>query len=113
MPVTYACLTEQVGVREESASMGALVGANFNNDGTALYECVAVVFIAQVYGIELGLTAAWWGPQGALISNDEVASFVAAAPDRLVGVLSQISERSSDLVAYPVNTGRGPTAEHA
>ncbi|HEV3136772.1 MAG TPA: cation:dicarboxylase symporter family transporter, partial [Pirellulales bacterium] len=36
MPVTYACLREKVGLREQSASMGALVGANFNNDGTAL-----------------------------------------------------------------------------
>ncbi|MCA9183868.1 MAG: cation:dicarboxylase symporter family transporter, partial [Planctomycetales bacterium] len=34
MPVTYACLKEKVGVREKSASLGALVGANFNNDGT-------------------------------------------------------------------------------
>ena len=35
--VTYACLRDRVGIRERSASMGALVGANFNNDGTALY----------------------------------------------------------------------------
>jgi len=48
MPVTYACLKEKVGIREESASMGALVGANFNNDGTALYEAMAALFIAQV-----------------------------------------------------------------
>jgi Na+/H+-dicarboxylate symporter len=53
MPVTYACLKEQVGVREESASMGALVGANFNNDGTALYEAMAALFIAQLIGQDL------------------------------------------------------------
>jgi len=29
-------------------------------------------------GVEVGLTAAWWGPQGALIDNDEVTSFVRA-----------------------------------
>jgi hypothetical protein len=39
-------------------------------------------------GVELGLVAAWWGPQGALIDNDEVASFVREHPDRLVGVAS-------------------------
>lgn len=55
MPVTYACLKEQVGVREESASMGALVGANFNNDGTALYEAMAALFIAQLIGQDLTL----------------------------------------------------------
>ncbi len=56
MPVTYACLTEKVGVREESASMGALVGANFNNDGTALYEAMAALFIAQMIGQDLTIT---------------------------------------------------------
>ncbi|HMS86485.1 MAG TPA: dicarboxylate/amino acid:cation symporter, partial [Nitrospira sp.] len=54
MPVTYASLKEKVGLREQSASMGALVGANFNNDGTALYEAMAALFIAQM--IEMDLT---------------------------------------------------------
>ena len=53
MPVTYACLTEKVGLRQESASMGALVGSNFNNDGTALYEAMAALFIAQMIGQHL------------------------------------------------------------
>ena len=56
MPVTYACLRDRVGLRERSASLGALVGANFNNDGTALYEAMAALFIAQVLGMELSLT---------------------------------------------------------
>lgn len=56
MPVTYACLKDKVGVREESASMGALVGANFNNDGTALYEAMAALFIAQTLGQHLTLS---------------------------------------------------------
>lgn len=55
MPVTYACLKDRVGLRERSASLGALVGANFNNDGTALYEAMAALFIAQVLGMDLGL----------------------------------------------------------
>ena len=55
MPVTYACLRDNVGLREESAAMGALVGSNFNNDGTALYEAMAALFIAQMIGIDLTL----------------------------------------------------------
>src|SRR2546427_7294267 len=39
-------------------------------------------------GVRLGLICAWWGPQGPLISNDEVASFVHRCPDRLLGVAS-------------------------
>jgi Na+/H+-dicarboxylate symporter len=56
MPVTFACLKDKVGVREESASMGALVGANFNNDGTALYEAMSALFISQMIGQNLTLT---------------------------------------------------------
>jgi Na+/H+-dicarboxylate symporter len=53
MPVTYAVLRDRVGLCEQSASMGALVGANFNNDGTALYEAMAALFIAQMIGMDL------------------------------------------------------------
>lgn len=56
MPVTYACLKDNVGVRDEAASLGALVGANFNNDGTALYEAMAALFVAQMVGIDLSMT---------------------------------------------------------
>jgi len=48
MPLTYERLTKGVGLREESASLGALVGANFNNDGTALYEAMAALFVSQL-----------------------------------------------------------------
>ncbi|MGH2983669.1 MAG: amidohydrolase family protein [Solirubrobacterales bacterium] len=37
-------------------------------------------------GVNLGLTSAWHAPEGPLISNDEVASFVRGHPDRLAGV---------------------------
>ena len=49
-------------------------------------------------GVGLGLVAAWWGPQGALIDNDEVASFVRQYPDRLVGVASVNLSRPMDAV---------------
>ena len=55
MPLTYECLKDKVKVREESASMGALVGTNFNNDGTALYEAMAALFMAQMLGHSLSL----------------------------------------------------------
>lgn len=53
MPVTYDRLKTRVGIRERSASMGSLVGANFNNDGTALYEAMAALFISQMLGQDL------------------------------------------------------------
>jgi Na+/H+-dicarboxylate symporter len=56
MPVTYARLRERVGLREQSASLGALVGSNFNNDGTALYEAMAALFVAQLLNVHLSVT---------------------------------------------------------
>lgn len=55
MPVTYDRLRNRVGLREENASLGALVGSNFNNDGTALYEAMSALFISQMLGMHMGL----------------------------------------------------------
>jgi Na+/H+-dicarboxylate symporter len=55
MPVTYRCLKNNIGIREESARMGALVGTNFNNDGTALYEAMAALFVSQLLGRHLSI----------------------------------------------------------
>ncbi|HYP88664.1 MAG TPA: dicarboxylate/amino acid:cation symporter [Polyangiaceae bacterium] len=53
MPVTFERLQSNVGLRQQSASLGALVGSNFNNDGTALYEAMAALFIAQLLDVQL------------------------------------------------------------
>jgi Na+/H+-dicarboxylate symporter len=55
MPVTFQILQEKIGLRESSASLGALVGTNFNNDGTALYEAMSALFISQVLGLNLNI----------------------------------------------------------
>ena len=49
-------------------------------------------------GVGRGLVCAWWGPEGPLISNDEVADFVRRYPDRLVGVGSVDLTRPLDAV---------------
>jgi Na+/H+-dicarboxylate symporter len=56
MPITYETLIEKVGLRKSSASLGALVGSNFNNDGTALYEAMSALFIAQSLNLNLTLS---------------------------------------------------------
>jgi len=48
--------------------------------------------------VAVGLTAAWYGPEGALISNEEVAEFVAEYPDRLRGVAGVDLRRPKDAV---------------
>lgn len=49
-------------------------------------------------GVAIGLLTAWWGPQGALIDNDEVAGFVRAHPDRLIGIAAVDLTRPMDAV---------------
>ncbi len=54
LPVTLKAL-ERLGVSRESATLGACVGTNLNNDGIILYEAMAVLFVAQAHGIHLSL----------------------------------------------------------
>jgi DAACS family dicarboxylate/amino acid:cation (Na+ or H+) symporter len=82
MPVTYACLREKVGLRERSASLGALVGANFNNDGTALYEAMSALFISQLLGQDLSLM------QQALVIVTSVIASVGAAGIPEAGIVT-------------------------
>ncbi|HPD65300.1 MAG TPA: dicarboxylate/amino acid:cation symporter [Bacteroidia bacterium] len=53
LPVTMNCLEKNSGVSNKITSFVMPLGATVNMDGTALYECVAAIFIAQAYGIEL------------------------------------------------------------
>lgn len=55
LPVTMECAEERLGIHEEVSSFVLPVGATINMDGTALYQGVAAVFIAQMYDIQLGL----------------------------------------------------------
>ncbi|MCH2567668.1 MAG: dicarboxylate/amino acid:cation symporter [Pseudomonadales bacterium] len=56
MPVTLETVRDRVGVKNEVASFTVPLGATINMDGTAIMQGVATVFIAQVYGIDIGMT---------------------------------------------------------
>ncbi len=55
LPVTIDCATRSLGADKNISHFMLPIGATINMDGTALYVSVASLFIAQVYGIELGL----------------------------------------------------------
>jgi len=74
LPVTMKCAEENLGVSDEVSSFVLPLGATVNMDGTALYQAVAAVFIAQVYGIDLGLTE-----QLSIVFTATIASIGAAA----------------------------------
>lgn len=55
LPVTIHCATKRMGARKSIASFVLPLGATINMDGTALYQAVAALFIAQVYGLGLSM----------------------------------------------------------
>lgn len=55
LPTTIACAEESLDVREDVAGFILPLGATINMDGTALYEAIAAMFIAQAYGIDLSM----------------------------------------------------------
>ncbi|MAH81615.1 MAG: dicarboxylate/amino acid:cation symporter [Rickettsiales bacterium] len=56
LPVTMECIEKNIGVSKKVSSFMLPLGATINMDGTALYEAVAVVFIAQVFGFDMSIT---------------------------------------------------------
>jgi len=53
LPVTMECMEDRLGASEEVTSFVVPLGATINMDGTALYQGVAALFIAQLYGVDL------------------------------------------------------------
>ncbi|MFO0911076.1 MAG: dicarboxylate/amino acid:cation symporter, partial [Isosphaeraceae bacterium] len=69
IPVTLRALQEKLGVSRESSQLAACIGTNFNNDGTALYQATAALFMAQSMGVSLG-----WVDQLVIVLTTLVAS---------------------------------------
>ena len=56
LPLTITSVEKKAGVSNKVTSFVLPLGSTINMDGTALYECVAAIFIAQAYGIDLSFT---------------------------------------------------------
>jgi Na+/H+-dicarboxylate symporter len=81
LPVSMECAEENLGVSQQISSFILPLGATINMNGTALYQGVTAVFIAQVYGMNLGL-----GDQLAIVLTATLAS-IGAAGAPAMGVL--------------------------
>jgi Na+/H+-dicarboxylate symporter len=57
LPVTLRTVERRLGVNNSVAGFTVPLGATINMDGTAIMQGVATVFIAEVYGVDLGMTA--------------------------------------------------------
>ncbi len=74
LPVTMDCVHENLGVPEEVSSFVLPIGATINMDGTSLYQAVAVLFLAQLHMIDLGIMQ-----QATILITATLASIGAAA----------------------------------
>jgi proton glutamate symport protein len=79
LPITMECVEKNAGVSNRTTSFVLPLGATVNMDGTALYECVAAMFIAQAYGLELSFATQFTVVLVALLTSIGVAGIPAAS----------------------------------
>ena len=90
LPVTMEQCEEKLGVSEEVSSFVLPLGATINMDGTALYQAVAAVFIAQAMNIDLSLGAQLSIILTAVLASIGTAAVPGAGVVMLVIILNQI-----------------------
>ncbi len=74
LPVTMECVEDGLGVSRNTTSFVLPIGATVNMDGTSLYQAVAVIFLAQIHGVDLDM-----GQQFSIVLTATLASIGAAA----------------------------------
>ncbi len=90
LPVTMRCMESNAGVSNRTTSFVLPMGATINMDGTALYECVAAMFIAQAYGLDLNLITQFTIVLVALLTSVGVAGIPSASLVAIVVILAAI-----------------------
>lgn len=84
LPITIDCVEKRAGVSNRICSLVVPLGTSLNMSGSALYECVAAMFIAQAYGIDLSFATQFLIVILALITSMGVAGIPSAS---LVAIL--------------------------
>lgn len=84
LPITIDCVEKRAGVSNKICSLVVPLGTSINMSGSALYECVAAMFVAQAYGIDISITTQFLVVMMALITSIGVAGIPSAS---LVAVL--------------------------
>lgn len=90
LPITMDCVEKRAGVSNQVAGFTLPLGATINMDGTALYECVAAMFIAQAYGISLDITTQFTIVLVALLTSVGVAGIPSASLVAITIILAAI-----------------------
>ncbi len=87
LPVTMDCLEKRAGVSNRICSLVVPLGTSLNMSGSALYECVAALFIAQVYGVQMDFFAQVTVVLLSLLTSMGVAGIPAASLVALIIIL--------------------------
>lgn len=97
LPVTMERCKEKMGVSEEVSSFVLPLGATINMDGTALYQAIAAVFIAQTLGMELSLSAQLTIVLTAVLASIGTAAVPSAGIIMLVIILEAVGVPSAGI----------------
>ncbi len=90
LPLTMERVEHNAGVSGRITSFTLPLGATVNMDGTALYECVAAMFIAQAYGVHLGAVEQFTVVLVALLTSIGVAGIPSASLVAITLILTTI-----------------------
>ena len=90
LPLTMECVQDNAKVSKRTSSFVLPLGATVNMDGTALYECVAAMFIAQAYGLELSFVTQFTIVLVALLTSIGVAGIPAASLVAITIILATV-----------------------
>jgi Na+/H+-dicarboxylate symporter len=90
LPITIDCVERRAGVSNQVSGFTLPLGATVNMDGTALYECVAAMFIAQAYGLQLDIVTQFTIVLIALLTSIGVAGIPSASLVAIAIILGAI-----------------------
>lgn len=87
LPITIDCVEKRAGVSNRICSLVVPLGTSINMSGSALYECVAAMFVAQAYGIDISFWTQFLVVFMALITSIGVAGIPSASLVAIIIVL--------------------------
>ena len=90
LPITMEQMEKKVGVSNKICSFVLPLGATVNMNGTALYECASVMFIAQAYGVDLSFGTQLLVVFTALVTSIGVAGIPAASLVAIAIILAAV-----------------------
>jgi proton glutamate symport protein len=90
LPITIECVEKRAGVSNRICSLVVPLGTSINMSGSALYECVAAMFIAQAYGVEMTFAKQFVVVFMALIASIGVAGIPSASLVAIIVILKAI-----------------------